>query len=158
MGIWLEIVTLLIPGFNDSHDELERLTAFIAGVSPDIPWHVTAFHGDYRMTDPENTTPEMLLRAAEIGRAHGLRYVYAGNLPGRVGDLEDTRCQQLPRAAGRALRLLHSAATGSPPTARAPMRHADSRPLGRGVRRPDHVDRRSCRAPGGCGRCDAGGC
>jgi pyruvate formate lyase activating enzyme len=92
MGIWVEIVTLLIPGFNNSRDELERLTAFLAGVSPDIPWHVTAFHKDYRMTDPENTTPEMLMEAADIGQRNGLRYVYAGNLPGRVGDLEHTRC------------------------------------------------------------------
>ena len=92
MGIWLELVTLLIPGFNDSQDELERLTAFVASVSPDIPWHVTAFHKDYRMNDPENTTPDMLMRAAGIGHAAGLRYVYAGNLPGRVGDLENTRC------------------------------------------------------------------
>jgi pyruvate formate lyase activating enzyme len=92
MGIWMEIVTLLIPGFNDSRDELERLTGFLAGVSPDIPWHVTAFHKDYRMNDPENTTPEMLMAAAEIGHRNGLRYVYAGNLPGRVGDLEHTRC------------------------------------------------------------------
>jgi pyruvate formate lyase activating enzyme len=92
MGFWLEIVTLLIPGFNDSRDELTRLTSFVAGVSPDIPWHVTAFHGDYKMTDPENTTAEMLLSAADIGRAQGLRYVYAGNLPGQVGDFEDTRC------------------------------------------------------------------
>lgn len=92
MGFWLEIVTLLIPGFNDSRDELTRLTSFVAGVSPDIPWHVTAFHGDYKMTDPENTTAEMLLSAADIGRTQGLRYVYAGNLPGQVGDLEDTRC------------------------------------------------------------------
>jgi pyruvate formate lyase activating enzyme len=94
IGIWTEIVTLLIPGFNDSADELERLTTFVASVSPDIPWHVTAFHKDYRMNDPENTTPEMLVEAAEIGRRNGLRYVYAGNLPGRVGDLEHTRCHQ----------------------------------------------------------------
>jgi pyruvate formate lyase activating enzyme len=92
MGFWLEIVTLLIPGFNDSRDELQRLTSFVASVSPDIPWHVTAFHGDYKMTGPPNTTAEMLLAAAEIGRANGLRYVYAGNLPGQVGGLEDTRC------------------------------------------------------------------
>ena len=91
-GLWIEIVTLLIPGFNDAPDELKRLTAFIAGVSPDIPWHVTAFHADYKMMDPANTTPSMLVRAAAIGRANGLRYVYAGNLPGCVGDLEDTRC------------------------------------------------------------------
>jgi pyruvate formate lyase activating enzyme len=92
MGIWVEIVTLLIPGFNNSDDEIERLTSFLAGVSPDIPWHVTAFHKDYRMNDPENTTPEMLMRAAEIAKGNGLRYVYAGNLPGQVGDLENTRC------------------------------------------------------------------
>jgi pyruvate formate lyase activating enzyme len=92
MGVWLELVTLLIPGFNDSEDELHRLTDFVASVSPDIPWHVTAFHKDYRMNDPDNTTPEMLLRAVEIGRSHGLRFVYAGNLPGCVGDWENTRC------------------------------------------------------------------
>jgi len=92
MAIWVEIVTLLIPGFNDSRDELTRLTEFIASVSPDIPWHVTAFHADYKMTSPQNTTADMLLAAAAIGRASGLRYVYAGNLPGQVGDLEDTRC------------------------------------------------------------------
>src|SRR6476620_9714095 len=91
MDFWLEIVTLLIPGFNDSPDELKRLTEFVASVSPDIPWHVTAFPGDYKMTDPANTTAEMLLNAAAIGRGNGLRYVYAGNLPGSVGDLEDTR-------------------------------------------------------------------
>jgi pyruvate formate lyase activating enzyme len=94
MGLWLEIVTLLIPGFNDSDDELGRLTEFIAGVSPDIPWHVTAFHADYKMDDQRNTTAEDLLRAAEIGRDCGLHYVYAGNLPGHVGNLEDTHCSQ----------------------------------------------------------------
>jgi pyruvate formate lyase activating enzyme len=92
MGLWVEIVTLLIPGFNDSAGELDELTTFVASVSPDIPWHVTAFHKDYRMTDPANTTPAMLAGAAEIGARNGLRYVYAGNLPGAVGDLENTRC------------------------------------------------------------------
>jgi pyruvate formate lyase activating enzyme len=92
MGFWVEIVTLLIPGFNDSRDEITRLTSFIASVSPDIPWHVTAFHGDYKMTSPESTTADMLLGAADIGRASGVRYVYAGNLPGQIEDLEDTRC------------------------------------------------------------------
>ena len=92
MDFWVEIVTLLIPGFNSSRDELTRLTTFIASVSADIPWHVTAFHGDYKMTDPQDTTAEMLIEAAEIGRANGLRHVYAGNLPGAVGNLEDTHC------------------------------------------------------------------
>jgi pyruvate formate lyase activating enzyme len=57
-----------------------------------MPWHVTAFHGDYKMTEPENTTADMLLAAADIGREAGLHYIYAGNLPGQVGDLEDTHC------------------------------------------------------------------
>jgi pyruvate formate lyase activating enzyme len=92
LDVWLEIVTLLIAGFNDSRDELERLTSFVAGVSPDIPWHVTAFHGDYKMTEPENTSADMLLAAAEIGRRNGLRHVYAGNLPGQVGEFENTHC------------------------------------------------------------------
>jgi len=91
-GLWLEIVTLLIPGFNDDADELRRLTEFLAGISPDIPWHVTAFHGDYKMTSPRDTNLEDLLRAVEIGRQSGLRYIYAGNLPGAVGEREDTRC------------------------------------------------------------------
>src|SRR3954462_731810 len=93
-GVWVEIVTLLVPGFNDSERELAGLTEFVASVSADIPWHVTAFHQDYRMNDPANTTPEMLQRAARLGRQAGLRYVYAGNLPGRVGTLEHTNCQQ----------------------------------------------------------------
>ena len=92
MGFWLEIVTLLIPGFNDSGDELTRLTSFVAGVSPTIPWHVTAFHGNYKMDATESTTAEMLRWAADIGRRSGLQYVYAGNLPGQVGSLEDTHC------------------------------------------------------------------
>jgi len=94
MGLWMEVVTLLIPGFNDSADELRRLTEFLAGISPDIPWHVTAFHADYKMTDPRDTRPDDLLRAVEIGRAAGLRFIYAGNLPGMTGRWEDTRCPQ----------------------------------------------------------------
>ncbi|MGA3213455.1 MAG: AmmeMemoRadiSam system radical SAM enzyme [Terriglobales bacterium] len=92
MGFWLEVVTLLIRGFNDSDDELKRMTGFLAGVSPVIPWHVTAFHGDYKMMDPPDTTAEDLLRAAEIGRNAGLKFIYAGNLPGQVGHLENTCC------------------------------------------------------------------
>jgi pyruvate formate lyase activating enzyme len=91
-GFWEEIVTLVIPGFNDSADELKGAADFIASVSPDIPWHVTAFHQDYRMKDNANTTAEQLIHACEIGRAAGLRYVYAGNLPGRVGRWENTYC------------------------------------------------------------------
>jgi pyruvate formate lyase activating enzyme len=91
-GFWLEIVTLTIPGFNDSDEELRDIARFLASVSPDIPWHVTAFHPDYKMTDRAATAARTLIRAAEIGLAEGLRYVYAGNLPGRVGRLENTYC------------------------------------------------------------------
>ena len=92
MAFWLEIVTLVIPGFNDSDEELTRMAEFLAGVSPEVPWHVTAFHADYKMTDTANTSAATLLRAAAIGKAAGLKFVYAGNLPGMVGDLENTRC------------------------------------------------------------------
>jgi pyruvate formate lyase activating enzyme len=92
MGLWVEVVTLVIPGFNDSNEELWEAARFLTGVSADIPWHVTAFHKDYKMTDPDNTSAQTLLRAAEIGREAGLRYVYAGNLPGRVGEYENTFC------------------------------------------------------------------
>ncbi len=96
MGLWLEIVTLLIPGFNDSPDELRRLTEFVASISPDIPWHVTAFHTDYKMQgeDQRDTTPEDLFHAVEIGQQAGLRYIYAGNLPGMLANWENTRCPQ----------------------------------------------------------------
>ena len=92
MRFWLEIVTLIVPGFNDSRAELESIAKFIAGVSPDIPWHVTAFYPGYKMFDLENTPASTLLVAAEIGRAAGLKFVYAGNLPNAVGGLENTRC------------------------------------------------------------------
>jgi pyruvate formate lyase activating enzyme len=91
-GFWLEIVTLLIPGFNDSDEEITDIARFLVSVSPDIPWHVTAFHQDYKMTDAANTSVATLLRAAEIGAREGLRFVYAGNLPGRVGRWENTWC------------------------------------------------------------------
>lgn len=92
MGFWVEIVTLVVPGMNDSDEELTDIAEFVASVSPDLPWHVTAFHPDYKMTDPPRTQVETLLRAYDIGKSAGLRFVYPGNLPGAVGDREDTRC------------------------------------------------------------------
>lgn len=92
MGFWLELVTLVIPGFNDSQQELRDAAQFLASLSPDIPWHVTAFHRDYKMSDRDDTTIQHLLRACEIGREAGLHFVYAGNLPGRVGEWENTFC------------------------------------------------------------------
>ncbi len=89
---WMEIVTLLVPGFNDSEEELKKLTEFIVSVSPDIPWHCTAFHADYKMTDHHDTRVSDLIKAGEIGKKAGLKYVYLGNLPGMVGEWENTYC------------------------------------------------------------------
>lgn len=94
MGFWLEIVTLVIPGFNDSNAELMDTAQFIRSVSPAIPWHVTAFHPDYQMTDASFTPASTLIRAAEIGQEAGLQFVYAGNLPGSVKQYENTNCPQ----------------------------------------------------------------
>jgi len=91
-GLWVEVVTLVVPGFNDSTEELMDTARFIVSVSPDIPWHVTAFHPDYKMTDSHPTSVSTLLRAAEIGQEAGLNYVYAGNIPGRVNEYENTIC------------------------------------------------------------------
>ncbi len=91
-GFWLEVVTLVVPGFNDAPDDLRRMADTLAAISPTIPWHVTAFHQDYRMTEPRNTVADDLVRACEIGRSAGLQFVYAGNLPGRVGSWEHTWC------------------------------------------------------------------
>jgi pyruvate formate lyase activating enzyme len=89
---WVEIVTLVVPTFNDSGAELKEIADFIASVDVNIPWHVTAFHKDYKMTDPDNTPVETLIRGVEIGHEAGLNFVYAGNIPGMVGDLENTYC------------------------------------------------------------------
>jgi pyruvate formate lyase activating enzyme len=121
-GFWEEIVTLVIPGFNDSEDELKRAADFIAAVSPDIPWHVTAFHQDYHMTENANTTAEQLIRACEIGREAGLRYIYAGNLPGRVGRWENTYCpscdELLVERYGYVIKQMRVTAQGQCPSCR----------------------------------------
>ncbi len=119
-GFWEEIVTLVIPGFNDSEDELRRAADFVASVSPDIPWHVTAFHQDYHMQENANTTAEQLIRACEMGREAGLRYIYAGNLPGRVGRWENTYCptcdELLVERHGYLIRMVRVTPTGTCPT------------------------------------------
>jgi pyruvate formate lyase activating enzyme len=92
MDYWVEIVTLIVPGFNDDVEELRNIAKFIASVSPDIPWHVTAFHPDYHMQDPKRTGPEELERAWNAGKEAGLHFVYAGNMPGILADKENTYC------------------------------------------------------------------
>ena len=91
---WVDLYKVDLKGFNDSDAELAEIAQFLASVSVDIPWHVTAFHPDYKMTDRDLTTAETLVRAVASGRAAGLRYVYAGNIPGAVGGYENTYCPQ----------------------------------------------------------------
>jgi pyruvate formate lyase activating enzyme len=80
-SVWLEVTTLLIPGENDSAEELEAASRWFADeLGPDVPWHFTAFHPDYRMLDRPHTPPATLVRARDIARAHGLRFVYTGNV------------------------------------------------------------------------------
>jgi pyruvate formate lyase activating enzyme len=119
LGLWLEVVTLVVPGFNDRVEELWDAARFLASVSPDIPWHVTAFHSDYKMQESPNTPAKTLLRAAEIGREAGLRYVYAGNLPGRVEEYETTFCPHcntaLVERSGYHIRAMRITAGGACP-------------------------------------------
>ncbi len=91
-GFWVEVVTLVVPGFNDGSAELDGIAHFLAGVSRDIPWHVTAFHPTYKMTDNTPTTHDQLARAHDAGKNAGLRYVYAGNMAGRIANRENTYC------------------------------------------------------------------
>jgi pyruvate formate lyase activating enzyme len=98
MGFWVEVVTLVVPKFNDSNEELRDIARFLAGISPFIPWHVTAFHPDYHMDSNPPTSAATLRRAYDAGKGEGLHFVYAGNLPGRVGDLESTFCPGCERA------------------------------------------------------------
>jgi pyruvate formate lyase activating enzyme len=90
LGIWIEITTLIIPGHNDSADELEQIAKFIAGTGLEIPWHVTAYYPTYRLTDQPRTSVQTLQKARETGLKAGLRYVYTGNIPGEEG--ENTYC------------------------------------------------------------------
>ena len=89
LGFWIEITTLVVPGVNDSEEELGNIARFIAEVDPDIPWHLSRFHPDYRMQEVGATPLEGLRNAAAIGKKAGLRYIYIGNV---VGEPAETFC------------------------------------------------------------------
>jgi pyruvate formate lyase activating enzyme len=95
LGIWVEVTTLLVPGHNDTDEELRALTRWLASVDPDMPWHVSAFFPAYRMSHVPPTPPAALHRAARLGREAGLRYVYTGNVPG--DPWESTACPRCGR-------------------------------------------------------------
>jgi pyruvate formate lyase activating enzyme len=92
LGIWVEVTTLIIPTLTDKEDELREVARFLHSVSPEIPWHVSAFYPTYRLLDKPRTSPEIIRRAREIGFEEGLKYVYSGNIPGDDG--ENTSCYQ----------------------------------------------------------------
>jgi pyruvate formate lyase activating enzyme len=89
-GVWVEVTTLVVPGLNDSSEELGQIASFLASVSKTIPWHVSRFHPDYHMTDRSVTPAETLAAACAAGAKAGLHHVYVGNLPTAAG--EDTHC------------------------------------------------------------------
>ncbi len=88
--VWVEVTTLLIPGKNDSLKEREKIAEFLLSISPDIPWHVTAFYPSYRMLDTPPTPVYLLKETREMGMKKGLKFVYTGNIPGDEG--ENTYC------------------------------------------------------------------
>jgi pyruvate formate lyase activating enzyme len=92
LGIWVEVTTLLIPTLNDSDDELRQIAGFIFSLGAETPWHISRFHPRYQMQNLPPTAVASIGRAAEIGKASGLKYVYSGNVPGNEG--EDTLCSQ----------------------------------------------------------------
>lgn len=90
LGVWVEVTTLIIPGMNDSEQELTEIASFLAGIDRSIPWHVTGFYPSHKMLHVPPTGGAILVRAREIGFAQGLEYVYTGNRPEVVG--ENTAC------------------------------------------------------------------
>lgn len=90
LGIWMELTTLVIPGYNDDQRQLGQIAAFIAALDPEIPWHVTAFRPCHKMTETPPARLAGLMRARDIGRESGLAHVYTGNLPSAEGGI--TRC------------------------------------------------------------------
>lgn len=90
LGIWVEVTTLLIPGINDSDEELKEIANFIHECDPGIPWHISRFYPTYKMLDRPATPLEAIQKARKIGLEIGLKYVYTGNVPGEEG--ESTFC------------------------------------------------------------------
>jgi pyruvate formate lyase activating enzyme len=90
LGVWVEITTLIIPGYNDSENVLRDIAEFIKSADPSIPWHVTQFYPTYKLTDAPRTPVKTLRWARQMGLDIGLKYVYEGNVPGEGG--ENTYC------------------------------------------------------------------
>ncbi len=94
-GVWIEVTTLVIPGENDSPEELSGIAKFIAGISQDIPWHISCFHADYKFSAYPGTPEQSLRLAYDLGKSSGLRYVYAGNFRGWGQDTYCRSCKKI---------------------------------------------------------------
>ena len=147
-GLWLEVVTLVVPGFNDDEAELRDMARFLVSIDSQIPWHVTAFRPDYKMLEPPATRSRQIVRAAEVGREEGLKFVYAGNAPGRVGRWEHTWCPacdtKLIDRVGYLVREYRITADGKCPTCHTtiPGVWAGTGALPKGQSEADYLSRR----------------
>jgi len=95
LNIWVEVTTLVVPGQNDSEEELKKIATFLAEIDPSIPWHISRFYPQYKMDELESTPIEAIQKAYEIGRQAGLRYVYLGNVMGEGNNTYCYQCHQL---------------------------------------------------------------
>ena len=95
LNIWVEVTTLIVPGQNDSEEELRKIAEFLAGIDSFIPWHISRFYPQYQMSNLESTPMKTMNRAYEIGKEAGLRYVYLGNVMGKGSDTYCHQCNHL---------------------------------------------------------------
>jgi pyruvate formate lyase activating enzyme len=103
LDIWVEVTTLVVPGQNDDPAELKDIAQFIADVDTDIPWHISRFHPDYKVSDGDATPVQTLQKAKSLGRDAGLKYIYVGNV---MGEDRDTAC---PKCGETLIRREHFA-------------------------------------------------
>jgi pyruvate formate lyase activating enzyme len=94
IGVWLEVTTLVVPGENDSEQELRQIAGYLAQIDTRIPWHISRFHPDYEFRNRAATPIETLLKAREIGREAGLKYIYLGNVLEEGTDTNCERCHE----------------------------------------------------------------
>jgi pyruvate formate lyase activating enzyme len=95
LGLWVEITTLVVPGQNDDEEQLTGIARFLAATDPDMPWHLSRFHPDYKLADTPATPLSVLQKASAIGRREGVRFIYVGNVPQERRDTFCPACQKL---------------------------------------------------------------
>jgi pyruvate formate lyase activating enzyme len=141
LGLWVEIVTLLVPGFNDSAEELKDMANFIHSVSPEIPWHISAFRPEYKMTDRPSTSPVQVMASVDLGYEQGLHYVYGGNVPGEMGNTNCHQCgESLIKRSGYQIREYRITSLGTCPA-------CDTTIPGVWTENPSKIDQTRARIP-----------